>query len=537
MATTPNSAATTLHFVRGLLTSNRPKLTDAELLQAFASKGDEAAFNTLVKRHGPLVLGVCRRVLGPGPDAEDAFQATFLLLVRKARSIRRPSSLAAWLHGTARRIALYLQRTAARRRKREAAATPARYKSPAEELTWREVQAALDDEIARLAEKYRSVFVLCCLEQKSLREAAGCLGLKEGTVGSRLDRARKALRQRLTRRGIDLSALLATVALAEPSAAVALPLVQATVRAGCLIGSGQAAAGAVSAKVLGLVPAGIRGMALGKITLVSLAVVAAGTISTAAGLLWPTGSQPRSPYHDSPPRIVHQDVTAAPTATRTDDHGDPLPQGAVARLGTTRFRHEGEAGSVVFSPDGKILAAQSREGSVFLWEARTGRLLRRIPVIPGAMGIGRLIDFSSDSQLLAAALDANHIGLWQVATGKPLTSLLLPGITMGPLGDGLHTIRFSPNGRFLGVVGDQKAWIFDVKAQRLIHQFKEHWQNILFTSDGERFVTGVHRFSPPRSYDLQVRSVLTGKILLSQPHAPGWDLGFRVLASTRTIRR
>jgi RNA polymerase sigma factor (sigma-70 family) len=279
MATTPNSAATTLHFLRGLLTPNSPTLTDAELLQAFASKGDEAAFNTLVKRHGPLVLGVCRRLLGPGPDAEDAFQATFLLLVRKARSIRRLSSLAAWLHGTARRIALCLRRTGARRRKREAAATPASYQSPAAELTWREVQAALDEEIARLAEKYRSVFVLCCLEHKSLREAAGCLGLKEGTVGSRLDRARKDLRQRLTRRGIDLSALLATVALAQPSAAVALPLVQATVRAGCLIGSGQAAAGAVSAKVLGLVHAGTRSMPLGKIAFVSLAVVAAGTIS------------------------------------------------------------------------------------------------------------------------------------------------------------------------------------------------------------------------------------------------------------------
>src|SRR5579884_1270084 len=186
--------------------------SDESLLHAFAARREDSAFAVLVRRHGPMVLHVCRRVLGHEQDAEDAFQATFLVLARSAASLRKKSSLASFLHGTAYRLAMSAKRTAARRRKYEsslgALTQPRSPVEPAEELSWREVRALLDEEIARLPEKYRSVFVLCILENLSRAEAAQRLGLTERTELSRLFKARKRLGQRLARRGVELTAVL-----------------------------------------------------------------------------------------------------------------------------------------------------------------------------------------------------------------------------------------------------------------------------------------------------------------------------------------
>jgi RNA polymerase sigma factor (sigma-70 family) len=262
--------------VRGLrdrLAAQRDQhASDEQLLHAFTTRREESAFAVLVRRHGPMVLHVCRRVLGHEQDAEDAFQATFLVLARNAAALRNKTALASWLHGTAYRTALKAKQTTARRRKHEGQATPRTSADPSGELLWREVRTLLDEEIARLPEIYRSAFILCCLESVGQAEAARCLGVKEGTVSSRLTEARKRLQLRLSRRGVELTALLAATALTAETAS-ALPTVLLT----------KAIRGVVSPAVAALADSGSMILSLGKIKLAAALVLATSAL-TGAGL-------------------------------------------------------------------------------------------------------------------------------------------------------------------------------------------------------------------------------------------------------------
>ncbi|HEV3259322.1 MAG TPA: RNA polymerase sigma factor, partial [Gemmataceae bacterium] len=197
---------TLLHHIQKLASGHSVlQSTDRQLLDDFAAQRHEAAFTALVSRHGPMVWRVCRRVLCHEQDAEDAFQATFLVLARNAESIRKRDSVGDWLHGVAYRTAMQAKRSAARRRNHEArlrAVVPQTAASP----TWEDVQNVLDEEVQRLPQHLREAFVLCILEGKSRAEAAVELGCKEGTVKSRLHRARRSLQGQLAGRGIQLTA-------------------------------------------------------------------------------------------------------------------------------------------------------------------------------------------------------------------------------------------------------------------------------------------------------------------------------------------
>src|SRR5919198_1202887 len=181
-------------------------LPDAPLLQRYAVHRDEHAFAVLVRRHAPLVWRVCGRVLGHAQDAEDAVQATFLVLARKAGSIRKPGSLASWLHGVAYRIARRAQAEAERRRAHERQAARVSVADPGREAAWRELGRILEEEVNALAEKYRLPLLLCYWEGKSHEEAARQLGWPGGTLKTRLARGRQLLQGRLTRRGVALPA-------------------------------------------------------------------------------------------------------------------------------------------------------------------------------------------------------------------------------------------------------------------------------------------------------------------------------------------
>jgi len=276
-----SAATTVLHFLRHVITLRAADASsDGELVQRYARQRDEEAFTELLRRHGPMVLGVCRRLLSNSADADDAFQATFLVLVRKAGSLGRPASVAAWLHGVACRTALKVRGEAAKRslREREAAAMSA--SCATDESIWHDFRPLLDEEIARLPVRYRVPFVLCHLEGKTNEEAARQLDCPKGTVLSRLSRARERLRARLTKRGITLSAaaLAALVTGPELCASVPTVLAQATTQAAAAFAAG----GMIAAPLLTLTEGVLHAMFAAKLKFAATVLFGV-TLITGAG--------------------------------------------------------------------------------------------------------------------------------------------------------------------------------------------------------------------------------------------------------------
>jgi RNA polymerase sigma factor (sigma-70 family) len=226
-------------------------LSDGQLLGHFVATRDEAAFAALVRRHGPMVLGVCRRVLHDFHHAEDAFQATFLVLARKAASLPPTDSLGGWLHGVAYHTAMRAGAAVGRRRAREKPMddVPHPEVAPAEARDWLPL---LDREISLLPEKYRAAIVLCDLEGRSRGEAARRLGIAEGTLSSRLARGRTLLAKRLARRGVAPAggALAAAMSQGAAPARVPAPLVVSTAKAAALVAAGHMAGVSTPAVVL-----------------------------------------------------------------------------------------------------------------------------------------------------------------------------------------------------------------------------------------------------------------------------------------------
>ncbi len=318
---------------------------DDELITAFSAHRDPTAFAGLVERYGPLVLGVCRRVLRQEQDAEDAFQATFLVLSQRAGTIRKRESLSSWLHGVAFRVAMRARQQATRRRAREAQSKTVPPDDPSWKAAWREVQVVLDEEIQALPEKYRSVFVLCCVEGCPQAEVARRLGIKEGTVWSRLAQARKLLQDRLARRGVALSAVLAATALAAGRApAVPVTLAAVTVKAATLFATGTLPAGTVAANVLGLAK-GVHKTMIPTLKTTALFLLTLGALALGLGVTL---------------HLCHAD--AHPAAQSQPPAPAPVAPEAKAEAGTV------EVGGLVLGTDGKPFA-----GARLLVWTRTAR--------------------------------------------------------------------------------------------------------------------------------------------------------------------
>jgi RNA polymerase sigma factor (sigma-70 family) len=279
---------------RAVLLRDGAELTDGQLLENYISRRDEAALAVLVRRHGPMVWGVCRRVLRDYHDAEDAFQAAFLVFVRKAASVASRELLANWLYGVAHQTALKARATAARRKERERQVKEMPEPAAAEQDLWLDLQPLLDEELSRLPDKYRSVLVLCDLEGKTRKEAARLLGCPEGTVGGRLARARVMLAKRLAQRGVALSGGTLAAVLSQNAASAGVPfsVVSSTIKAATLVTAGQAAASLISVKVAALTEGVMKAMLLTKLKNAMVGLLVIAVLGFGASLGWTFAAGP-----------------------------------------------------------------------------------------------------------------------------------------------------------------------------------------------------------------------------------------------------
>ena len=302
MVSTPTGSL--LHGIRKMVAAQTgPAMSDQQLMERFCREQDQAAFAALVERHGGMVFAVCRRILGHVQDAEDACQATFLVLARKAASIRRTNSLPSWLHRVAYHVAADLSRDIARRHGREEPATDIPAADTTDEMTWREVRAVLDEELHRLPERYRVPLILCYLEGKTRDEAAHELGCGLGTLKGRLERGRERLRGRLVRRGVSLSAALLSAVISESVASPAMPamLAVSTTKAAVLVAGGKAVTGLIAASVARLAERAMRIIWIAKMKFMSGVLLAFALIGGGAtALAVRTQTEPRKAANQPP---------------------------------------------------------------------------------------------------------------------------------------------------------------------------------------------------------------------------------------------
>jgi RNA polymerase sigma factor (sigma-70 family) len=272
------------HLRRAAIQRDAAALTDGELLEQYLAGRDETAFEVLLRRHGAMVLGVCRRILRNEADAEDAFQATFLVFVRKASSIRSRGTVSNWLYGVAYNTALKAKAMNYKRhtKEREAARVPTD-KSVTE--IWQDLQTLLDGELSRLPDKYRIPIVLCELEGKTIKEAARHLRWPQGTVATRLARGRAQLAKMMTKRGLTIASgiMAAAVSQGASSLSIRTPLMVSTVQAATAVTAGQAAAGVISTKVAALSDLVVKTMLVTRLktlaaVLLAITVLGGGTV-------------------------------------------------------------------------------------------------------------------------------------------------------------------------------------------------------------------------------------------------------------------
>jgi RNA polymerase sigma factor (sigma-70 family) len=260
------------HLRRAILRHDEAGLTDGQLLVRFIEQRDEAAVAALVRRHGPMVWGVCRRILRTHHDAEDAFQATFLVLIRKAGSVRKREMVGNWLYGVAHQTALKARAMAAKQFAREKQVVDMPEPAVKEPDRSCDLQGILDQELSRLPDKYRVAIVMCDLQGTARKVAARQLGLPEGTVAGRLTRGRAILAKRLARHGLAVTGGTLAAALSQQAVSAGVPssVLSSTIKAVTLVAAGNAATvGLISAKVVALTEGVVKAMFLTKLKAVT----------------------------------------------------------------------------------------------------------------------------------------------------------------------------------------------------------------------------------------------------------------------------
>ncbi len=470
--------------------------SDGQLLERFLRASDSAAFAALVERHGSMVLGVCRRVLADANDADDAFQATFLILARRGRAIRSAESVASWLHGVAYRLAAKLRTQTARRRQHERRAADMPNQDPISLVVWHELRPVLDEELSRLPEQYRAPLVLCYLQGKTNAEAAVELGWPAGTLKGRLHRAREMLRGRLARRGVALSSglLFSTITWNAATASVPAALTSSTVVAASHFVSGSAV-GAISAPVIALAEGALKTMMLTKLHAVAAIVLAAGLVGVGAFTY-------RSLAADGPATGgQYSQVAQAPSAD--DDPAKPAKDEAW-KLSRT-LTADDEVLTVAFSPDGKLLATGGKDKRIVLWDPATGKKIAELVHRDAILSVA----FSPDGRFVAGSSKDGGLSLAEAPTGKGLWRIAAHDRDV-------YTVRFAPDGKAVVSGGrDATVRLWDPETGKEIRRIvaPKDVLSLAISPDGRRIVVG--------SDDKTVRAfdVTTGKLIWeSQGH-------------------
>ena len=442
---------------RRVLAAPSTGVSDAELLERFVRSRDEAAIETVLWRHGPMVMSVCRRMLGNEADSEDCFQAVFLVLCRKAAAIAKRPSLGCWLYKVAYRICL---RARAARSRLPVPAAEIDAPAAVETMTIaerEELRLLLDDALRHLPERYRAPLVLHYLEQKTVAQVSQELGWRPGTVSSRLARGKEMLRLRLAGRGWALSAGAATAALASAtaSAAVPLPLARTTLQA--------LFTGAASQPAASLAQEFLRAQLHHRLKWAVALLLAVGMAAGGMGAIW-TRDRPDDPDRADAANPDAHSVVEDPL--RVDVDGDPLPQGAILRLGSARWR--GYAGGAAFSPDGRTLTTVG--DSLRTWDAATGRPLES----HNHEELLRWSPFSVGTQLVAMAGSSMvnpGTRLYRI-TLRNMRDLSVHRVLEVPGRDGGLTFCFSGDGKRLAAARNHEFRVWDVLTGRLVSRLR-----------------------------------------------------------------
>jgi RNA polymerase sigma factor (sigma-70 family) len=501
------------HLRRHFPGAGLQELTDRQLLERFARHRDEAAFAALVQRHGPMVYGVCRRVLRWTEDAEDAFQAAFMVLARKAAVVAWRESIVRWLYQVAYRVAAEARTRNARRDALEKQAADRRKPASVSREPLGGVCAVLDEALHALPARYQQPLVLCYLQGLTRDQAAAHLGWSLRTLERRLAQGRERLRQVLTRRGVTMSgALLAASLSGMTGNAAGTRLAAATVRASVAFAAGKGGGGAVSATAAVLAEVALHGAIASPARIVALFALLLTLAAGGVGVLVAVSGNGINTVlrGEAAPQAVAPPQADEMPAPRQDRLGDPLPPGAVARMGSSRFRHLTHmAGlNVVVSPDSKTLLTSSEYGArawslasgkllydirdvryrqpafspdgkwlaitdgsvVRLCDPVTGRKVRHIS--PDGSALAEALAFSADSRRLAVALNKSDIRIFDIATSRQIGSLDVQG--RGKIRD-VHSLVFASDGRTLVSMGwDEKyrdtICHWDLETQNLLNR-------------------------------------------------------------------
>jgi RNA polymerase sigma factor (sigma-70 family) len=398
---------------RTVLLSGAADLSDKQLLECFLDQGEEAAMAALVRKHAPMVWGVCRRFLGNHHDAEDAFQATFLVLVRKASSISPRDKVANWLHGVACKTARKAKAARIRCLSREKQLNHMPEIATVPDDAWQDLVPILDQELDRLPEKYRVALILCELEGKTRKQAARELGLPEGTLAGHLSRGRTMLARRLSRYGLVLSVAETTRLLAANAAATSVPpmLLSSTAKSAMLAATAKAgAATIISTKATLLAEGVIKAMLLTKLkTMAGLVVL---TVTLLGGMS-AVGHQTLAALQSTKSEAVAADQANAKSLEESGEIRPPtiFAQPAPAK-GPLQIEHKSPVLAVAWSPHGKLLITGTKDGTVQITDADTGKALRSIATADSIAGLA----ISADSKTLAVS----RLAFWDIETGNPL---------------------------------------------------------------------------------------------------------------------